>query len=322
VFDYSTTGLLQSIRDLTYAGGSIRDWSDDMLIRLLNREVAAFLVPLMAAARRNHLATFTDQALVTGQAAYYLPSNAAGQKARAVQLVDASGNPFAPVKEADLEEVINWGATISNGTVAQGVPARYYWRGNQMVLYPVPGAGLPALSLRVYFLNRPSSLTPVANCVQSTSFGSSGGGSFTLNVASVPATLANGATVDLVQAIPGFDILGSFPLASQTLTSLTFTGTRPAQLAAGDWACPTTTAPVVTGGIPEIVVGALIEQIVLKVMNGKADNDTFNRQRSVVSDSKKSALQYLNRRNTGDRDTAGGGSLQRFRRGGLGTGVW
>jgi hypothetical protein len=80
---------------------------------------------------------------------------------------------------------------------------------------------------------------------------------------------------------------------------------------------------VITGSIPEIVVGCLVQKVVLAVLAGKSDNDSFNRQRALLGADEKRAHQYLNRRNTGDRETASAGGLSRFHRGGAGSfGAW
>jgi hypothetical protein len=321
VFDYSATNLLQMIRDDAYVGTSTRDWPDAAILRLINRKVDSYLVPMIISARKNHFATFLDQSLLAGQSAYFLPGAAIGMKARAIQLVDASGNPFGELIEAELEDVINWGASLAGGSIAQGTPTRYYWRGNQVVLYPVPGAGMPALKLRVYFLNRPSTLVPNASCchISSAAGADLGNGTFQISVTSVVPGYPNGTIVDLVQNVPGFDILATGSIVSQTSNTLTLTGSLPVGFAQGDWIVTTGNAPVITGAIPEIVLDCLISSCALKMMNAKADNDAFNRSRGLLSTAEKSAKEFLNRRNTGDRQTAGGGGLQRFRGGRVGS---
>lgn len=320
MLDYTVTGVLQSIRDITYTGTSLRDWPDDRVLRVLNREIEKYLVPMMMAARTNHLATYTDIPLVSAQSAYWLPSKAAGMKARAVQLVDSNGNAIGRLDEAPLEDLINYGASLlSGGTVVQGQPARYAWRGNQFVLWPVPQPA-PALSLRIYYLNRPSSLVLNSACVQITSK-TQGSGNYTLGyTGTLPTGIADGAVCDLVQNVPGFDVLATGPLASHTGSTLVFSGTLPTQLQVGDWVCVTDTAPVVTGAIPELVIGCLIEKVALVMNAGKVAIDAFRASKELLKDSEKAAKEFLNKRNTGDTPVAGIGSINRFR--GPSRGVW
>lgn len=307
MFDYSTTGILASIRDLIYAGSSTRDWPDAKLLRVINREIGGYLLPMMMSARRNHLATYTDQALVASQAAYWLPTKAAGSKARALTLVDSVGAHQGDLVELDLEQAIRYSIA--------GKPCAYFWRGNQIVLVPTP-TGTQTLYLRVHYLNRPSTLVLASACVPLTS-GSQGGANFTVNFSgTIPSGYSNGTAVDIVQGRPGFDVLFSGSIVSQTASSLTFTGTLPAQLLSGDWVALSDTAPVVTGGIPEIVVGCLLKKVALETMSARANDESFRQLRSLKKDDEKLALQFLNRRNTGAREKAGAGSLDRFRGGG------
>lgn len=309
-FDYSTTGLLASVRDLTYSGTSLRDWPDDKLLRVINREIAQYLVPMMMGARTNLLATYADTALVASQSAYWLPSKAAGLKARALQIVDSTGAPYASLVEAPLEDAIGFGQ--SAGSITQGVPSRYYWRGNQVVLWPVPSGTPAGLYLRVYYLNRPSSLVLNSACIQITAI-SSGASTFTLSFAgTIPSGYANTTLCDLVQNLPGFDVLQSLAITSQTASSVTFTGTVSPQLLVGDWVCVSDTAPVVTGAIPEVVVGCLISKVAMVAGSGKMSLDQYNILRGIRKEDEKRAEQFLNRRNTGNAPVAGGGALYRF----------
>jgi len=319
LFDYTTSNLLQAIRDLNYVGLSVRDWPDDKIIRLLNREIDAYLVPFIMSARREHFDTFSDTPIVAGQAAYYLPSKATGGKLRALQLVDGNGQPYSRLIEYSLEEAINYGNNIITGNVPQGVPMGYWFRGNQVVLYPAP-ASSPILSLRFYFQSRPSTLVPNASCIQIASFpGGAAPGFFRVGfTGTAPTAYAAAVACDLVQNRPGFDVLLTGNINAVAGTYVEFAGTQPPQLQVGDWICLADTAPVVTGAIPDMVVGCLIKKVALEITSGKADDAAFNRLRSLKAEDEKRALQFLKRRNDGDRPKAGVLSLFKFRRGSVG----
>ena len=315
-FDYSVTNLLQSIRDVSNVGPSNQDWPDAKILRLVNREVMEYLVPMIRTARNGHFATYQDVPLVAGQAAYPIPSKAVGMGLRADQLVDANGIAYGRVTEDQLEDVINYSGSWSAGPQPQGTPTRFYFRGNSVVLFPTP-SGTPALSLRLYFDARPSALVLNATCLQVSSFPvGAPGGSYRLGFTGTASTGYTAAVVcDLVQNVPGFDVLQTVAISNTGSGYLEFVGTKPSQLAVGDWICLTDSAPVVTGAIPEIVVGCLIEKVALKVMSGKSDDAAFNRQARLLKKDEESARSFLKRRTTGDRPKAGAGSLNRFRRG-------
>src|SRR5882724_185316 len=127
-FSHSTNGLIARIRDIAGVGTSTRDQPPSRLIRTLNAEIGDYLVPfILTNARKGYFETFLDVPLVAGISTYRIPSKACGDRLRAIQLVDASGNPYAPLKEFPLEEQINFG---NNGTPVQGTPVGYAFLGN------------------------------------------------------------------------------------------------------------------------------------------------------------------------------------------------
>lgn len=314
---YTSADLLTAIRDITSVGASIRDWPDDRLLRLLNREIEEYLIPFILSARKNHFATSKDIPLVANQRTYSLPSRATGLKIRAVQLVDGSGNPFADLQERELEDGIGLGSSAVIASQPAGTPEVYWFVGNQLSVFPVP-SGSPALSLRIYFINRPSNLVATTSCIQISAFpGGAAVGNFRVQfTGSVPASgYSVSSAIDLVQNVPGFDILLSSTVSASTSTTLDIVGTQPSGLAVGDWVCVTGTAPVVTGGIPEMVLGCLVRVCQLEVISGKADDAAFGRASKMLALAEKRAAQFLNRRNTGERPKIGMGSLYKFRRG-------
>jgi hypothetical protein len=317
--DYSTPNLLNMVRDISFAGSSQRDWPDSRLIRLINREIGEYMVPFIMRARKNHFVDSKDVALVTGQTRYRLPSKATGMKLRAVQLVDAAGAAVRALQEAELEQAMGLDDT-------QGMPEVYYFVGNQIALRPVPSASLN-VSLRLWYVSRPNTLVAptdtssgVINALQVTGTpGGAPGGSFRLSytASSQPSWLTASASLDIVQNKPGFDVLGTFPVTAATSSTADLTGTLPADIAVGDWFCPTDTAPVITGSIPEIVVGCLIKKVTLEATAAKGDQEGFGRLAGLLKLDEDKATQFLNRRSTGDHRAAGSMSVQRFKRGAI-----
>lgn len=313
-FDYSASGILNRIRDIAYAGNSIRDWDDTKLLRLVNAEIQEYLVPFIMTARKNHFDTSSDVALVANQRTYYLPSAATAMKIRAIVLVDAAGSPYAKLQERELEDVISMGLP---GALQLGTPQVYAFQGNQILLYPPP-SGSPALSLRYHYIRRPSTVVANSAAIAATGFpGGAATGFFRVGFSgTAPAGIAGGASVDLVLHNPGFDLLGTYTVnAVSAGVYVELGGTIPTNISIGDWLCVSGTAPVVTGAIPEMTIGCLVKKCVLEIMSGKSDDAAFNRTAKLLSLDEKRAHQFLNRRNTGDRPKAGIGSLYKFKGG-------
>ncbi len=316
MLDYSTTNLLQMIRDLTYVGSSTRDWPDAAITRVLNREIHAYVVPMIEEARAQHFVTHTDTPLVAGQSTYPLPTKAMGSALRGIQLVDASGNPYAPLSEFSWDDAINYGNSVFTGATPQGVPSGYRFEGNTVVLYPTP-SGSPTLSVRMHYVARPSTLVANAACAQIlSSVTASGTTTLTFASAALPASITTSTLCDLIQNKPGFDVqLSGFTPTAVTATTVAYLGTLPALIGVGDWIALTDQAPVVTGAIPDVLVGCLVKKVSLEIMSGKGDDGAFNRLRSLLSKDEKSAREFLRRRNTGDHAKAGQMSIMKFRRG-------
>lgn len=313
--DYTSTNLIQLVRDMSYAGTSNRDWDDPRILRALNRLIDAYLMPFIMRARKNHFVTYKDQTLVSGTAAYPLPSAACGGKLRALHLVDSTGTPVGKLDEAPLEDVINFGAGVF-GSNPTGYPRKYYFRGNSVVLFPSP-SGFPAgTTLRSYFPARPNALVLPTACVQISGFPAGApAGSFRVGyTGTAPSGFVSNATCDLVQNTPGFDVQLSGAISGTGVGYFEFVGTRPSALAIGDWLCLTDTAPVVTGGIPDLVLDCLPQKCALEVMAGK-DKQGFELRSRLLKTSEALADAFLRRRNEGDHAKVGAGMLSRYRRG-------
>lgn len=319
-FDYSADNLLQSIRDIIYAGTSNRDWDDVKLLRLVNRQIQEYLLPFIIRTRKEDFITFADQLLVAGTPAYRLPSKATAARVRALQLVDALGNSYSRLIEIPLEKAILINGNGLAGPVPLGLPQGYYFRGNQVVLVPTPD-GQQGLSLRTYYAARPSTLGLKAGFVQITSFpGGAAAGFFRVGIGGVvPSAYGANISCDLVQNQPGFDVLFSGNINAITAGSyVEFAGTLPIGISIGDWVCLAGTAPVVTAAAAEVTVGCLINKVAIEALASKSDDDGFKRRVELLKKSEEEAKSLLNpNRNAGDRPKAGVGSLYRFRRGGF-----
>ena len=312
-FDYTASGLLAAVRDITNAGTSQADWPDPDLLRLINREINGYLVPFVLDYRKEFFSTFQDQPLIGGRSSSFLPSGAVGGKLRAAEIV---GPPFnlsvAPLVEVPMEQ-----GTLLAGQ-SSGMPTAYYFSGNKIVLVPAPSDA--TYSLRLHYPQRPSTLVLPSACVRIDSLvPGAAPGSFRLGLSgSVPGNYSAGAYVDLVQGDPSFDVLLSSAVLDSTPTTIDILGTQPADLQVGDWICQAGTAPVVTAAIPDLVMGILVKKVAMEVMSTKGDNEAFGRLRALKAEDEQRAKVYLRRRNEGNSPRIGIGNIYRFKYGGYG----
>lgn len=307
-FDYTATGLLAAVRDITSAGSSQQDWPDADLLRLINREINGYLVPFILEFRKDYLDGSRDIPIVPGRSSYILPQNAAGGRLRAAQIVGPNGQTVSELVEVPMEE-----GSLSNGQA--GIPSLYYFAGNRIVLTPAPQDA--SYSLRLQFPQRPNALVLPSSCIKIDSFqAGAGAGSFRVGLSGgVPGNYSSGAYVDLVQATPGFDVLLSSAVVASTPTSLDILGTQPLDLQVGDWICLAGTAPVVTAAIPDLTMGILIKKVAAEVMSAKGDNEAFGRLQALRAEDEKNARIFLRRRNEGSSPRIGIGNIYRFKGG-------
>jgi hypothetical protein len=299
MFDYTADNIVQSLSDDVYAAASNRDWDKTKLLRLLNRMIFSYLIPFIEQHRKDFFLKSTDLPLVANQAAYYLPSKAAGGKLRAIVVVDVNGNPYLTLRELALETAITFGSNTLFGPYPTGIPQGYYFVGNQIMLWPMPNGSPAGLALRCYYVNRPSSLVYQSSALKVTGF----------PLGTVPISC------DLVQNVPGFDVLASAltPVNFQQGAFVEFTGTQPPQLAVGDWVCLTDTAPVITGGVADYTE-CLIQRAALQMVSAPPDAEAIKARRAILDLTERSARAILTmRRNDGDRAKVGAGSLYRTR---------
>lgn len=104
----------------------------------------------------------------------------------------------------------------------------FYIRGNTFVVLPAQFEGV----LRVTYERRPSKLVTTSSCAQVTAINGQ-----VVSVSSVPSSWVNGDTVDLQQAQPQFDYLGTRDITDITLLDITLSGDL-TDLVVGDYLCP------------------------------------------------------------------------------------
>lgn len=201
--DHSTTALLRAIRlraflPTTPALGT----TDEELLSLATDELQLQLASDIKAAREEFWEDTQDIAIVAGQAWYPVPSRAIAGTLRKLWLVDSAGE-LTELEKIEPDEVADY-------SQAAGEPCRYYLRSGEIILHPAPSAA--GESIRVLFERRPAGLVKHAPSTVGRILTTTAG---TISLeGSAFSGLKAGARVDIVRAVPHFDVLLADALVS------------------------------------------------------------------------------------------------------------
>lgn len=216
-------------------------WTDAKLLETMSEEAEDIHLPLLINARGEYLVKTQDIPFVAAQASYRPNSRIAA--IRQVSLVRSDGYEY-PLEELSPPQKTK----IIVQPMRVGQPMFYTFENNVITLWPVPAAIGDSLRVRYHHQMSQMALAADSTIISAITPGAGSGGSTRLTVGSIPATLNTATTVDLVRAVPNFDLL-SFDTA--VAVALATSGTSvdiaaaniPADLAVGDRVCPVRTTP-------------------------------------------------------------------------------
>jgi hypothetical protein len=235
---YTTTYLLASLKRRGMIPSTAGTLTDADFLEMANEELQGATVEALMSLSEEYLVTTKDETIVSGTAAYAIPTRAVDAVLRDVLISDGSSGGYRSLPRIEPEREEEY--TNSGGV--QG----YKVEGNYVVLIPSPtNSG----TLRLKYPARPNRLVALTAVREITAINT---GTKTVTVAAIPNTFTTSATYDLVKGTPHFDSLAidqSVTVASGT--SITFTNTLPTSLAVGDYVCLAGESP-----IPQVPVGA------------------------------------------------------------------
>lgn len=299
---YAVTDILAGVRRRYFSTDSTA-WPDADIIALVNEVVAGQVVPWIEKAREDHFIKYNDQALITGQYNYVMPTDVSGIQLFSVHLLDSAGNVLnPPLADTELESFAQLIGT------ATGQPTRYAVRGNEVLLWPTPAAGQ---TLRLLYARRPSTLVTRAEVVAVASV-SQGGSTYTIGWTDTsPATYATASDFDLVRSVAGYEVYSAGTLTGKTASSVTFSGTAPAAITVGDFLCLLRQAPVLTY-IPEEVWPVVYQAVVVEMSSSKGDDGQVARAEKALERMIKAAAPILTKRVTASHRKLPGASSRGF----------
>lgn len=294
--EYDTTALLSDTKER----GSLPDndlrFTDALLLASLTRELREGIAPMLAAARVEHLVYAYDVTVVPSQAAYRMPSRAAGGTLRDVVFTDTAGNPW-PLILLSADQIRQIGPLSQQGT-----PTSYYLRNYDVVLVPVPNV---AGTLSLPYYARPNRLV-IESAVPVLSV-SNVGTAWEIQSDQNPSGLSTGTyALDLVRGTPGFETLATtFTVTEPSPDDWRYAFTLPVGEVAttADYLCLPGTAPVPQ--CPVELFGLLAVRGARRALKAVGD-DRWQALEADVAELEDKARDWLMSRVSGDTEQAGG----------------
>lgn len=231
--DYTTTGLVAKLKRFGSVPTSQALFLTADFIALMNDELMNTVLPLIQRVKEQYFATYTDTAIVSGTAAYRIPSRAAGNQLIDIVVVDDSGNE-ASLPNLGPQGIKNQGGFMTNDNFG------FYVKDDKIVLWPTPT--VTGRSLRFKYVRRPNQLIATSSAGLITAVNT---GTKEVTVSSAPTGFTTSKIYDLISNIPPFASLGDdLAITSIVGNVITFTDTLPTGLAAGMYVCEASESPI------------------------------------------------------------------------------
>ncbi len=214
---FTTTRLVSQV---TMKGAlATGDFSDQEILDQATDCLLSELAPFLISLREEYFVRNVSMPITAGQAAYPIPSRAAGMTLRDVKII--KGTEICPIYQRAREDITS---------TAQGTPSSFYKENNDIILYPTPMN--TEHTLKLSYLIRLSSLVPEDECGRITTIDTA-----TKTITgSFPSTWTTANTMDLINGLSGYDHRGTdLTVTSVSTSSITFTDTLPTTLQVGDY---------------------------------------------------------------------------------------
>lgn len=190
------------------------------------------VVPLILSVNQNYFVYHTEVPVVDGQDVYPIPDRAIGRGLRNIKLQNGSDTSILDMSLIALED-----AHLFNYS---GYPISFYFRGDKLILVPVPIGS--AFTLLLDYDLQHSSLVTSSEAAKVVSVASN-----VVTVESVPSGIVTGTQIDFIQGKSGNTILGmDVANTDVTGTQITFALDTdiPSDLVPGDYIAVAKETPV------------------------------------------------------------------------------
>jgi hypothetical protein len=295
--DYTSNGLIDSIKRRISLPDAQNLYSPDDLIALMGDEISSTIIPLVHSVQQEYWVYKVDVPLVQNQLNYTLPVRGIINGIRYVSLVDPNGNEieFPLLRPEYIASTYNWLSPYSTSTLYG-----FYFENDHIITFPQQMVNNPTDSYRFRYERQPSQMCSTDESAQIVTINSP----TIVTVNQIPSDWTTSLTFDITQGTPQFASLGD----DLTITSLnaitnqiTFTNPITSPIHVGDWISVANTSPIPQ--IPYQMFPYLAQSVAVKCLEGLGYTETYQIAAQKLETMKEDLLKLLQPRDIGNVQT-------------------
>ncbi len=297
--DYTADQLVEDVKALAILPDSQLLLQSDEILRMMNFQMRASLVPLIDSAAEEFFVHYEDIDYDPSVNEYGIPTRAVGTKLRDVVFVDSAGNEVGipRLRPEQIKTGYQYGIGYNFGMYG------FFLKDQSIVLFignPTGTSSFPTLRLK--YFRRPSDCVSANDCGQ-ISLIDTLTHQVTVDHASPHWTSAG--LFDFVKGTPHFTSKGdSLAVTAIAGNTLTFTDALPDDLAVGDWIASEGETPIAQ--VPYEAFPLLTQLTIVKTLEANRDTEGMKNALATMEDMKKSFLQIISPRVDGSPIKLGG----------------
>lgn len=277
--DYTSVSLLADAKLYGAVPGQQPAFTDTQILGIMTDELRTTIAPFMMQFREEYFVVSTDFTITNSTTEFSIPTRAVAGGLRDLKLVNGDDT------ESDVP--------ILNMEYQQSHYYGFYLQGNKVKL--IQPANYTTFTLRMYYFVRQPTLVETTDCAKVATVGDT-----TFTVDSIPAAMTSGQNVDIVQAVPPFNLLSQKISATWTGTTVT-PSTMPTGLAIGDYMCNVEESPIPL--IPVELRPLLVQSTVMRFNEILADSKGLKQSTEKFNTLKQSLTDLLSPRVSGELKT-------------------
>lgn len=293
--DYTTDGLIASIKRRISLPDAQNLYSGDDLIAFMGDELSSTIEPLVHSVQQEYWVTIQDVPLVAGQTDYTLPVRGIVSGLRLLTLVDNNNNEtMFPLLRAEMQaNAYSW---LSPYTVA--TLGGFLFQDDHIVIVPESIVNNPVMSIRFRYERQPSQLCATTAAAQVVSIL---GNVVTVN--NIPSDWTTSLLYDIIKGTPQFVSKGDDLVVTNLsvgTSEVTFSA-LPSTIVAGDWISVANTSPIPQ--IPYQMFPYLAQCVANLCLAGLADQEPYATAVKKADIMKEDLLKMLQPRDLGNVQT-------------------
>lgn len=251
--DYTTTGLLNTVRDFGSFPTLDPNYTDARLLNFMNYQLIIDVVPLIMSCREDFFTANNDTTLTTTTSYVSIPSDAIGARVRDFTIWSNVGT----AQELMVQNI----PRLNPDDLAAG-SSGFYVENNRLMFYP---QGLYTTNTaRIRYYKRPNYLVTYASGAAISAING-----LTVTVNATPASFLQGVSLDCISNLSPYERLISGNIITALPSSVTITLTSTTGLTVGSYL--TLAGETIVPQIPQDFISYLIQATLVKALESKND---------------------------------------------------